>query len=1112
MLIGASWNPVEAQPARDLFSTARARDRQAREALVSPGKTASSTLRLMRAAVAAYEKAVQDPKSGYADTALWLGGELSADAFAVFGEERDRQTALRLLGSLVRDHPHSAYVAKAKDHVGRISGLIAATTRSVSGIRQDLVPGGTTLQVDLDRPVWFHEVRLSDPPRLYFDLYDTRTPAGLRNAVVAFDGGPVTRMRLGHHPNRITRIVIEGAGVDRCSGELRDAPARLVVTCRDAVAASAGAPLPAAAPPAALASTWRPSPEAVGPVPTTLRGAQLLTVVAGWGNAGPPPPGPDVPGVSDNAAPAGERWPPGVGVAPESQSVMLASLATARRALLPSRPRTAAYAELAPALQLPSRLAQPQDRTADRSPLPPVPLLFAEIPGSAPAVRQTTVQVAAAAQVLTGDEARIGTAQHVVPDLGIQFSRPGPGAAQLYADVDVTTRDDRPVVGRGLVRIDGFQAAGLRWTLNAGDTWTTPVAPDFGFANLFAPPINLRGVSVQALNRTTSLLVSSARLTARRNIFGTDTLPMGQHLAQFAVSHRLRPSLDLYARASDVAGTNPVAYTSLVEASTEAGGGLRYRPFSSLQVAVDAGYSAFRRTGSDATERDVSGLIGATWSGSRGWLQLNASRLALGHYAVGNYPYNDRESVFLAGEWSLHNRLRLYGGADYARTGLDPDAAERASVFLPPGTSARAHAGLRLGSGSWSTFGVRVDAGGREIHPSKFGDGFATDTGVVAADWNVRFRGGNVVARYERRSNVDAGPEGSGFTQHDGSGQLYLTFPGGVQLFGQGLYSERADRTGDGQTLWQAGAGGQVPLGGLFVRLEGATGRTRDWLAGRIVRRKSLSAAVSGRLTARTYLSLDVYVDHTPFEAVPGASPWVTRALIRLTRSFTFGSVRLPSAPGITPYRGPTGRITGLVFADWNGNGVADLDEEPVAGVAISAGPAASATAGGDGRFAVDSVPAGAQVVAVDISTVPAIYDPPAEVRRTVSVPPKGVYDVQFGLIPLGSVHGVVYQDMDGNGDLTTADTPVERVVLVLDDGDRTEVTREGRFWFDNVRIGPHRVEVLAPSLPEGTQLIGDAAIEVELTRDEPARQLVYLIRMEMRPEIRKVFPPKKRE
>ena len=232
--------------------------------------------------------------------------------------------------------------------------------------------------------------------------------------------------------------------------------------------------------------------------------------------------------------------------------------------------------------------------------------------------------------------------------------------------------------------------------------------------------------------------------------------------------------------------------------------------------------------------------------------------------------------------------------------------------------------------------------------------------------------------------------------------------------------------------------------------------------------------------------------------------------MVRFTRSFPFGTARSSYVPGSAVRSGPTGRITGVVFVDWNGDGQLDPGEDTVEGISIAVAGYGTVTSGTDGRFSLANVPVGENVVAVDLSTLPADYDPPAESKHTVDVTRNRVSNVPIGLLPLGSVPGVVYQDADGDGQLGPLDTPINGAVVVLDDGARTEVARAGRFQFDAVRMGTHAVSVLSGSLPEGALLTGPAAVTVELARNQDATEIVFLVKLEKRPEVRKVFPPKK--
>jgi hypothetical protein len=722
--------------------------------------------------------------------------------------------------------------------------------------------------------------------------------------------------------------------------------------------------------------------------------------------------------------------------------------------------------------------------------------------------QQSFVNVVGAVQVATGDANRLGGQNHIEPDLGIQVFDSTFATGTLRADVNVTRRDETAVLGRSLLAIDDLKAGGLTWSLAAGDVWAPAAVPSFGFSNLFAPPVTLAGARLTAVNRETALDVAAGRVTALRNLFGTDTYPVGQNVYQASLSHRRGSRLDLHARGSYVGGAGTQPYASLTDNALGAGAGARYRLRPSVEFAADAGYTRFRRRGAQEAEQAPSGIAGAHVSLPKGWLQLNAQRLPLGTYPVFTSPYLDRSGVFAAGEYDVGREVRLFGGVEFVQTDLDPEPAGQAAASVPPGTQSRGHGGVRLRVADRSTLSARAEGGGRDIRPSRFGPGFATDTTVFTGEWHGGFNRGNMFLRYDRRNSADLRNPDQGYLQHDAVAQAYFGLASGAQVFVQGVFSRRADEAGTGQTLWQASGGTQFSYRKSYVRVEANASRTAERLTGQVVSRQGVSAGFSGQVARDTYVSIDCYVDHTPLPTLSG-NPWVTRSMVRLTRSFPFGAPRASAAGGRSPVRGPSGGIAGVVFADWDGDGQPGPGEEPIDGIGVSLGPLGSATTAAGGHFAFTGVPAGSQAISLDLTTVPALFDPPADAIRTVEVSRNAASNVAFGLVPLGAAGGAVYQDTDGNGVVSEADTPIDGAVLVLDNGARTEVTKAGKVRFDAIRFGTHAVTLLVGSLPEGAELAGPATVEVVMTREVQEPRFEFLVKLEKRPEVRKVFPPK---
>jgi len=291
--------PAAATPpptAKDLFLSAQARERTIRAALDASPTEPPPTRDAMRQVVAAYRQVVlRYPKSGYCDDALWLAAQLAADTFVRHGDERDRKAALQLIDSLAREYPTSSFVRGVKAERARVTamaasaapakpadpaaakpaytaaakpaeaaGAVVAETVLVRDVRRLTAGAAAIVEIELDGPVQFREERLYHPSRVFFDLAKTRTTDAFRDATLSFDSGPIRQVRIGRHPNNMTRIVMDTAEDARCVSRLAPAPYRLVVTCgSEGGPASAPSPAPADAP--ARAAAEAPEPAAAPP-------------------------------------------------------------------------------------------------------------------------------------------------------------------------------------------------------------------------------------------------------------------------------------------------------------------------------------------------------------------------------------------------------------------------------------------------------------------------------------------------------------------------------------------------------------------------------------------------------------------------------------------------------------------------------------------------------------------------------------------------------------------------------------------------------------------------------------------------------------------------------
>ncbi len=375
-----------------LFADASAKEAAVRKALAA-GPRQPTVLKAVRTVVADFEAVVRrHPTSGYCDDALWRGAALARSAFEAFGESRERTTALRLLKLLASQYPTSKFarttpeqVAWLDAHPARVTtpavttvsapatvppgtpSLLAAAGAgsppsasaapavraalpadasaggssklvSVKAIRRAVMKDLVRVVIELDDEIAFHDERIDGPPRVFIDLPSTRANMALIDQTLRFDSDNdiVRQIRIGRHPNAVTRVVLEASGVSSYSVYPLYSPFRLVIDCLRAEPLVAEA-APAAARPITTAerapapSTQPPVPSVVAPRPPAAASLQVP--------APPPATAPPAPAVRTERLVLPPSPAPPVPVAAASAAVLPALVAPALRTppMLPSR-------------------------------------------------------------------------------------------------------------------------------------------------------------------------------------------------------------------------------------------------------------------------------------------------------------------------------------------------------------------------------------------------------------------------------------------------------------------------------------------------------------------------------------------------------------------------------------------------------------------------------------------------------------------------------------------------------------------------------------------------------------------------------------------------------
>ncbi|MGB9030317.1 MAG: N-acetylmuramoyl-L-alanine amidase [Acidobacteriaceae bacterium] len=157
----------------------------------------------------------------------------------------------------------------------------------ITGIRHWSTPDYTRVAIDLQQEVRYQAARVSDPDRIFFDLYGTRlSPELSGRAVEVTDDGFLTRIRAAQTSANTTRVVLDVSSLSDYSAFFLQNPPRLIIDVHGTRGAIPPRQIASANPPAP--NPQRPSPRITapagnpqsGPSPESDNGS-ALTDVAG---------------------------------------------------------------------------------------------------------------------------------------------------------------------------------------------------------------------------------------------------------------------------------------------------------------------------------------------------------------------------------------------------------------------------------------------------------------------------------------------------------------------------------------------------------------------------------------------------------------------------------------------------------------------------------------------------------------------------------------------------------------------------------------------------------------------------------------------------------------
>lgn len=169
-----------------------------------------------------------------------------------------------------------------------------------------------------------------------------------------------------------------------------------------------------------------------------------------------------------------------------------------------------------------------------------------------------------------------------------------------------------------------------------------------------------------------------------------------------------------------------------------------------------------------------------------------------------------------------------------------------------------------------------------------------------------------------------------------------------------------------------------------------------------------------------------------------------------------------------------TGRLSAVMFIDWNGNGLRDADEPGVGGVVLRINDKTAAVSDHEGSASVSGVLAGEVSAALDEDTVPANLVA-LQPNQTMRVAATQTAQASFALAPAAAISGVVFIDQNNNGLRDRGERGVAGAVLRLLGTDvfRTSDV-DGSFEFAHLAPGEYTLVVDQHAILDGYKVRGD--------------------------------------
>ncbi len=189
-----------------------------------------------------------------------------------------------------------------------------------------------------------------------------------------------------------------------------------------------------------------------------------------------------------------------------------------------------------------------------------------------------------------------------------------------------------------------------------------------------------------------------------------------------------------------------------------------------------------------------------------------------------------------------------------------------------------------------------------------------------------------------------------------------------------------------------------------------------------------------------------------------------------------------------------TGRVSGELFKDIDGNGTRGPEEPGLEGVRITVDGGKETRTRGDGRYLLRGVPEGPAVIRVGTEEIPKGYFFTTPNSRQILVVPGKEAKADFGISTEVEFRGVVFNDLNEDGQYEEeTDRPVAGVRMRVENGQSASSDAGGFYSIRKVIPGEHTLSVDVGSIPDGYRTLVPVQKEFQTEEGQVVRYDVPL-------------------